>query len=262
MTIPQGHEHRAFPGADSPRDGPNGIVFFNDHTDMFECIILAGGLGTRLRSVVADLPKCMAPVAGRPFLDILIDRLHAKGVKHIILSLGYLHDVIEAHIRDRYPHADITCHVEREPLGTGGAIRASLELAHGEDVFVFNGDTWFDVDLGQLQSFHDRHACDCTVALKAMRDFSRYGRVEIGAEQDIVRFMEKEPCAEGLINGGVYLIRRSAFLQEAFPEKFSFEADYLARYLERHAIKGMLQEGYFIDIGVPEDYALAQVYFV
>ena len=224
------------------------------HPMEFDIIILAGGLGTRLRSVVADLPKCMAPVNGRPFLQILIERLRKQGNGRIILSTGYLSEVIEAWVRERYPDPQISIIREESPLGTGGAIRAAITLSDAENVLICNGDTLFDIDVAALFSFHSSMNADCTVALKPMRNFERYGRVELGEDGWVKAFQEKEPCEEGLINGGVYVIRREAMLLMDLPEKFSFEEGFLTK----HRIAGMVQDAYFIDIGIPEDFARVQ----
>lgn len=223
-----------------------------------EAIILAGGLGTRLRSELPDLPKCMAPIDGRPFIDILIDRLHQQGIRHIVFSLGYRSDAVIEHLNSAYPEADFSFVVEEDPLGTGGAVLAALEAARVDRVFALNGDTHFDVDLTRLAEYHASTHADCTVALKPMRDFSRYGRVETDADGRILAFREKEPCAEGMINGGVYVLEKNALQKAGLPERFSFEEGYLAAFLHRHRIMGMPQEGYFIDIGIPEDYRRAQ----
>jgi D-glycero-alpha-D-manno-heptose 1-phosphate guanylyltransferase len=220
----------------------------------FDVIILAGGLGTRLRSVVADLPKCMAPVNGRPFLDILIERLRRQGAGRIILSTGYLSEVVEDWVRTHHPGEDILFSREETPLGTGGAILKALAFSEREDVLVCNGDTLFDVDVASLYTFHRSQGGECTIALKPMRDFERYGTVELGEDGWIRAFREKEPCQEGLINGGVYVINKASLLSESFPEKFSFEDGYLAK----RRIAGMVQDAYFIDIGVPEDFERAQ----
>lgn len=223
-----------------------------------EAIILAGGLGTRLRIVLPDLPKCMAPVNGIPFLDIMIAYLQRQGVVHFIFSLGYMKEAIIPHIRNHHPDIKAAFAVEDEPLGTGGAIFTSLLKAQQQEVFILNGDTFFNVDLQSLEDFHRHHEADCSLALKPMKDFNRYGTVELNPDQTISRFHEKGPCASGLINGGVYLVKRDSLLRQTFPMKFSFEHDYLAKYLHRHKIAGQIQDAYFIDIGIPEDYARAQ----
>lgn len=223
-----------------------------------EAIILAGGMGTRLRTVLPDLPKCMAPVNGIPFLDILIAYLKRQGVVHFIFSLGYLKEAIIPHIRNHHPDIKASFAEEDQPLGTGGGIFTALIKAEKKHVFVLNGDTFFNVDLSSLEGFHQQHKAHCSLALKPMKDFDRYGTVELNEDGTIAAFREKAPCTSGLINGGVYLLNRVAFLKESFPIKFSFEHDYLAKYLNRHKISGQVQDAYFIDIGIPEDYARAQ----
>ena len=221
-----------------------------------ECIVLAGGMGTRLRSVVADRPKCLAPVAGRPFLDYLADDLKEAGFDHIILSLGYRHESVEAWAAARPDRDSFTCVVETEALGTGGGVRLALSQAREEDVFVMNGDTFFGVDFAAMQRFHRSSGATATLALKKMQDFDRYGEVVCDPDGRIAAFREKQPCREGLINGGVYLLQRHA-LQD-MPEKFSLEKDFFTPLAAQGALAGFRSEGYFIDIGIPADYARAQ----
>ena len=221
-----------------------------------ECVVLAGGKGTRLRSVVSDLPKCMAPVAGRPFLAWLLDDLREAGFDHIILSLGYKHEAVEAWVATRPDRDSITCVVEEEPLGTGGGVRLALRQAREDAVFILNGDTFFGVDYPAMQAFHRQSGVQATLALKPLRDFDRYGEVTLDGEGRITAFREKRPCAEGLINGGVYLLQRGALAE--MPERFSLEKDYFEPKAESAGLAGFRSEGYFIDIGIPTDYARAQ----
>ena len=221
-----------------------------------ECVVLAGGKGTRLRSVVSDLPKCMAPVAGRPFLAWLLDDLREAGFDHIILSLGYKHEAVEAWVATRPDRDSITCVVEEEPLGTGGGVRLALRQAREDAVFILNGDTFFGVDYPAMQAFHRQSGAQATLALKPLRDFDRYGEVTLDGEGRITAFREKRPCAEGLINGGVYLLQRGALAE--MPERFSLEKDYFEPKAESAGLAGFRSEGYFIDIGIPADYARAQ----
>ena len=221
-----------------------------------ECVVLAGGKGTRLRSVVADLPKCMAPVAGRPFLAWLLDDLWEAGFDHVILSLGYKHEAIEAWVATRHDRDSITCVVEKEPLGTGGGVRLALQQATEDEVFILNGDTFFGVDFAAMQVFHRQTGAVATLALKPLRDFDRYGEVTLDDQGRITAFREKRPCAEGLINGGVYLLQREALA--ALPAKFSLEKDFFEPRAETGCLAGFRSEGYFIDIGIPADYARAQ----
>lgn len=221
-----------------------------------ECVVLAGGMGTRLRSVVAELPKCLAPVAGRPFLAWLLDDLRGAGFDHIILSLGYRHEAVEDWVATLPGRDSITFVVEKEPLGTGGGVRLALEQAREERVFVLNGDTYFGVDFRAMQSSHQQSGAKATLALKPMRDFDRYGEVLCEEDGSVTAFREKQPCAAGLINGGIYLLRRDAL--RAMPERFSLEKDYFEPLAAAGALAGFRSDGYFIDIGIPEDYARAQ----
>ena len=218
-----------------------------------ECIVLAGGLGTRLRSAIPDLPKCMAPVAGKPFLQHVIHYLLDQGVDSFIFSLGYMHEIIEDWILKNYPLLNYQLSIEEEPLGTGGAIMLACKKANTEQVLVLNGDTMFRINTNKLMFFHQQHWADCTLALKPMHQFDRYGVVEINEEGDIQSFKEKKFYTEGLINGGVYALNVPRFLTFGLPEKFSFEKDYLEKYYSTQKFMGQVQDEYFIDIGIPDD---------
>lgn len=222
---------------------------------MTECIILAGGFGTRLQSVVNDRPKCLAPIGDNPFLEYLLSYLVQQGVQHVVLSLGYKHELVEEWLLSYQAPLHITMVVEKEPLGTGGGIRLALQQTFGASVFVVNGDTFFPVQLEKLLHIHQKGRFKATLALKPLRDFDRYGSVEL-EDQRITAFREKQFCADGLINGGVYLLQRDVL--DHLPEKFSFEQDFLEREVDRSTIGGYVEDAYFIDIGVPEDYKRAQ----
>lgn len=228
-----------------------------------EVIILAGGLGTRLRSVVSEVPKCMAPVAGKPFLWYLLKYLtRFDQVDRVILSVGYLREVIFKwidEVKDEFPF-EFDYAIEEEPLGTGGGIKLALFKANDERVFVLNGDTLFDVDLMQLYDAHVIGKKSITLALKPMRKFKRYGTVNMEPiTGTILSFNEKQYCEEGLINGGVYVISKNASIFEGLEKKFSFETAVLEPQCARRQLLGVVQDGYFIDIGVPEDYQRAQI---
>ncbi len=224
-----------------------------------EAIILAGGLGTRLRSVVADLPKCMATVAGKPFLYYVIEHLQKQGVEKFVFSVGYKYEFIEEYLQKEFSGLQYQLSVEEEPLGTGGAIKLSCSKASEKDVLVLNGDTLFAVDVHRLSFFHHKVNADCTLSLKPMQDFDRYGVVEISHEHSVISFKEKQYYPTGLINGGVYALNSESFGKEDLPDKFSFEKDYLEIYFTQRKIFGIAQDEYFIDIGIPEDYERAQV---
>jgi D-glycero-alpha-D-manno-heptose 1-phosphate guanylyltransferase len=225
-----------------------------------ECIILAGGLGTRLRTAVPDLPKCMAPVAGKPFLHYVVKHFQTEGVEKFIFSLGYMHEIILDFLYKNYPSSQIDYVIEEEPLGTGGAIRLACEKATGQHVLVTNGDTLFRIDAGSLAEFHLQQKADCTLCLKPMKNFDRYGLVEID-NNTIVSFREKQYYDEGLINGGIYALEINHFIKKDWPLKFSFEKDYLEKFCSEGKVYGQVQDEYFIDIGIPEDYEKAQVDF-
>lgn len=226
-----------------------------------EALILAGGLGTRLRSVVDDVPKCMAPVAGKPFLHYVIAHLKNQGIQHFIFSLGYLHEQIENYLQQT--DLDYSISLENEPLGTGGAIKLGCEKARGKSLLICNGDTLYQIDVAELSAFHFGKNSECTLALKPMKNFDRYGVVAINSEGRITSFKEKMAYESGLINGGVYALQLAPFLNEDFPEKFSFEKDYLEKKMTNPDTRffGLEQESYFIDIGIPEDFAKANIDF-
>lgn len=223
-----------------------------------EIIILAGGLGTRLRSAVPDLPKCMAPVNNRPFISYLIDYFIQQGVTHFIFSLGYMHEAITALLKENYPSLKYSIVIEEEPLGTGGAIAFALQQAKTNDVLVTNGDTLFLADVKALTDFHLNKKAECSLTLKPMQHFNRYGVVETDDNGCVRSFKEKKQYAEGLINGGLYMLNKAAFSKRNFPSKFLLEKDYLESFTAEAHFYAKPDDGYFIDIGIPEDYHKAQ----
>jgi len=230
-----------------------------------EVVILAGGLGTRLRSVVSEVPKCMAPVSGKPFLWHLFQYLSRYDVSRVVLSVGYLREVIFRWVEEisgdfRFK---IDYAVEETPLGTGGGIRLALSKCADNDVAVLNGDTFFDVDLSALLAGHRESGSAVTMALKSMTDFDRYGAVEVdGVSGRVDAFREKSYRTEGLINGGVYCVNRRLLQLSSYPVKFSFEKDVLEPESRHGRVSGVRCNGYFIDIGIPEDYKQAGLDFL
>ncbi len=216
-----------------------------------EAVVLAGGLGTRLRSVVKDLPKCMAPIDGEPFLSYVLEWLGRYDISRVILSVGYLKDDIVNWVSSRSFPYEVDYAVEEEPLGTGGAIRLALSMCRGRKVVVVNGDTFFPADLNAMP-----FDGPLTVALKPMKDFDRYGAVDLGADGTITAFHEKAHVDEGLINGGVYAV--NGLDLSSFPEKFSFEKEVLEPMCAGGEVRGWISDRFFLDIGIPDDYALAQ----
>jgi D-glycero-alpha-D-manno-heptose 1-phosphate guanylyltransferase len=224
-----------------------------------EAIVLAGGLGTRLRSVVPDLPKCMAPINGTPFLSYLIDHLILQGITHFVFSLGYKSNEFIHFLEAKLPNNNFGIVVEEEPLGTGGAIKLAISKTTNKDIIALNGDSLFKANLNELMQFHLEKKSSCTLALKPMQQFERYGSVEINDHATITSFKEKQLIESGLINGGVYAINVLSFLAKSLPNKFSMEKDYLEKFAAEGKFFGHVQEAYFIDIGIPEDFNRAQI---
>jgi D-glycero-alpha-D-manno-heptose 1-phosphate guanylyltransferase len=217
-------------------------------------IILAGGLGTRLRSVVADLPKCMAPVNGIPFIAFVIAYLKKEGIETFIFSLGYKSEAIISYVDADYPYLSKKYVIETKQLGTGGAIKEACKSVSEKNVIVVNGDTLFTINISRLSAFHETHTADCTIALKDMSDFDRYGAVELNNDNSIKAFKEKQFCTKGSINGGVYALAISDILTDKYPETFSFEKEWLEKNTGVKKLFGLKNDDYFIDIGIPEDY--------
>lgn len=222
-------------------------------------VVLAGGFGTRLRSVVSDVPKPMARVAGRPFLELLLAHLARNGFCRIVLSVGYLAETIRDHFGDSWRGLEIDYAVESEPLGTGGAIRAALARCDGDHAYVFNGDTYLALDCAGTDALWARTRTPIIVG-RRVDDTARYGRLEVDADGRILRFLEKAASGgPGLINAGAYVLPRA--IVEAFPpaERFSFETDFLREAVDRRVFLTYETDAEFIDIGTPDDYARAQI---
>lgn len=225
-------------------------------------IILAGGLGTRLKEAVPDLPKPMAPIAGKPFLHYLFCYLEKQKITRAVLSVGYKSDAIKEYFGKNYLGIDVAYADEFEPLGTGGGIREAFRYLEGL-AFVLNGDTFFDVDLWDLRDFYFKKNADMALSLKQLTNFDRYGTVQVNDDERVLQFDEKKFCEQGLINGGAYLFDSRIFerierkTETELPYKFSFEKNILESQVDRMNFFGKKYEGYFIDIGIPEDYERA-----
>lgn len=223
-----------------------------------EAIILAGGLGTRLRSEVQDMPKPMAPIQDKPFLEYLVDRLIGSGVNRIIFSVGYKSDYIQNHFADSYKGKEIIYAVEKERLGTGGAIKHAMQFTKNEHVMVLNGDSIFYGDIRGQFEFHITSEADVTFALKPMKNIERYGTVELTSEGQITQFYEKQPLDEGLINVGVYIFNVKSLTDQDLPSKFSIEHEFFEKKVDELKFMGYTSHGYFLDIGIPSDFKKAQ----
>ena len=226
---------------------------------MNEAIVLAGGRGTRLQSVVSDVPKPMAPINGRPFLCYIFDMLLSHGYNHVVLSTGYMHEVIEQYFGDRYRDLAISYARELSPLGTGGGLLNAIQHCHTDAVTVLNGDTLFHVDFEALHRFHQMHNTPLSIVLRHVDDTSRYGSVLTDADGRITSFVEKaDSQGAGYINGGIYLLSPTLFDGRTVGDVFSFERDIMQSQYAQTPFYAMASDGYFIDIGIPEDYARAQ----
>ncbi|HAN0618297.1 TPA: nucleotidyltransferase family protein [Campylobacter coli] len=215
-----------------------------------QAIVLAGGLGTRLRSVVQDLPKPMAPINGKPFLAFVLEYLKKQGTTEIILSVSYKYELIQEYFKDEFHGMKIHYNIEKELLGTGGAIKDALKFIQNQ-AYVLNGDTIFDIDLKKL-ALNDSKIC---IALKQMQNFDRYGTVNVDNQGIVTSFEEKVFKKRGLINGGIYLLKKDIFDNFDLEKKFSFEK-FLQENFELLKIQTQIFNDYFIDIGVPQDYKL------
>lgn len=224
-----------------------------------EAIILAGGFGTRLQKVVNDLPKSMAMVNDKPFLEYLLNFLTGQGIDKVILSVGYKREMIQDYFKNRYKTLSIAYAIEDEPLGTGGGIVNALEQVEDEFVFAMNGDSMFRIDLQAMKHLHEKTRADLTMALRYLEDTSRFGTVRIDNEKRVTGFLEKDPDSEaGYINGGIYLINKKFMMSPAFGRKFSIEKDCFEKRYSDSGIYGYPAKGFFLDIGIPEDYMTAQ----
>lgn len=224
-----------------------------------EAIILAGGFGTRLKEVVNEIPKVMAPINGKPFLEYILDYLDNNIFNHVVLSVGYKHEVIIEHFGNKYKSIDISYAIEDEPLGTGGGIKKAFEFIKGHRVVVMNGDTMFRINMSKVFEFHFSKRCGFSLVLREVEDVSRYGAVETNINQKIIGFKEKgEQSGKGNINGGIYIIDKKFFHNNKFANKFSLEKDCFERMYKTHPFYGIVCKQYFLDIGIPEDYKKAQ----
>jgi D-glycero-alpha-D-manno-heptose 1-phosphate guanylyltransferase len=222
-----------------------------------EAIVLAGGFGTRLSSVLADVPKPMAPIAGRPFLEILLDSLARKGFYRVILSLGFMARTISDHFKTQFAGMEIACVVENTPLGTGGAIRLALESCTHDHVFVFNGDSYLDLDVQSLEHQWLTRRRPIVVC-RHVSNTARYGKIVV-ASQSIISFVEKGTIGPGLINAGCYVMASDALINFPPDLPFSIETGYFVPEVARIGVDVFETTGLFIDIGTPEDYARAQI---
>lgn len=225
-----------------------------------EAIVLVGGLGTRLRTVVSDIPKPLAPVSGRPFLAWLLDRLAEEGMRHVVLAAGYLAERVVDGIGREWRAMDVGYSIETEPLGTGGAVRQACGMLRGSAAHVLNGDTFLRYDMHGLEQVTNRSGVDLGMALARVDDVARYGAV-IREGDRVEGFREKGESGPGYINAGSYYLTSAAIRMLPAEPAFSFETRVLAPLTAAGRVCGFDATSGFIDIGVPEDYRRAQSLF-
>jgi len=224
-----------------------------------EAIILAGGFGTRLQTVVSEVPKSMALINNRPFLEYLFDYLITQGVTRAVLSVGYKHEIIKDHFKDSYRSLPIEYAVEEEPLGTGGGIRLAFWRIRDKRAVILSGDSIFRTDIRALEKAHLLKKADVTLALRKLDNTGRYGRVTLNRQRRITGFEEKnEGGGQGLINAGVYLMEKLFLMEPQFRGRFSIEKDCFENFYDTSRMFGFPATGYFLDIGIPLDYHKAQ----
>lgn len=224
-----------------------------------DALILAGGKGTRLRSVVSDRPKVMADVNGRPYLTYLFDQLIQAGIQRVILGTGYMADYIENEFGDQYNNLSIAYSVETEPLGTGGAIRHALTHVQSDNLLVMNGDSYCDVS---LKHFIKAHHSLASIVLVHRPNTARYGQVTFDHDANVTQFIEKNGQARpGWINAGIYLMHRDLIENLPADTAISIEKEVFPDWVEQGILKGYFTQGKFIDIGLPESYAEASEFF-
>jgi D-glycero-alpha-D-manno-heptose 1-phosphate guanylyltransferase len=224
--------------------------------------ILAGGLGTRLRSRIADRPKVLAPVHGRPYLSYLLEQLAAAGVRRVVLLTGYLADQIRSVFGDTYAGLHLTYSQEPSPLGTAGALRAARPHLSSPSVLLLNGDSYCAASLPDFWAFHQRQCADLSLVLTRVEDCSRYGRVHVADDGRILHFEEKNQAGDaGWVNAGIYLLQRSLIEDIPADGPASLERDLFPVWAAGKRCCGFPSWAQFLDIGTPESYARAAVFF-
>lgn len=228
---------------------------------MLSVIILAGGKGTRLKSIIDNIPKPMALVNNKPFIYYLLKQINTLNISKTIVSLGYKSEIIVEYLNNFFQNANIQVTTEEYPLLTGGAIRLALSFANTNDVLIINGDSFFDIDILDFYNFHNQNNSQITIALKEMQNFDRYGEIQVDHSNRILKFEEKKYCNKGYINAGYILLKRHLLNDFELNTPFSFESDFLEKNIGKLDLFGFIQDKYFVDIGIPEDYHDANNYF-
>jgi NDP-sugar pyrophosphorylase family protein len=228
--------------------------------DEIEALVLAGGAGTRLRRLVPDLPKPLAPVSGRPFVAHLLDRLRAAGIARTVLCTGYRGDKVREALGASWDGMALDYSHEPEPLGTGGALRLAVGKCPASLLLVTNGDSWCDADLAAFLDAHIRAGMRAGLLLAEVPDASRYGRVEVAPSGRVTGFVEKGTAGPGCINAGVYLVERGLLAEIPAGRPVSLEREVIPGWIAA-GLYGHRTGGRFIDIGTEDAYRQAESFF-
>lgn len=218
-----------------------------------EIIILSGGLGTRLRERVNDVPKVMADVNGKPFLKIILDDINNSNVNRVILATGYKKEYIKKYFNNKYGNINLVYSEENEPLGTGGAIKQALQYSYEDDIIIINGDVYQKINYQEIYNKHKKNNADVTLALKEMKNFDRFGSVIVDDDK-ITNFEEKKFVEKGLMSVGCYVFNKKKCMKYFESNKFSIENDFFTKYINDLKFSYYLYHDVFVDIGIPCDY--------
>jgi NDP-sugar pyrophosphorylase family protein len=224
-------------------------------------VILAGGLGTRLRSVVSDRPKVLVEIGGRTFLSYILDQLLATGMEDVVLCTGYLGEQVKAAFGERYGELCLNYSQEPSPRGTAGALRLALPRCKSDVLLVMNGDSYCDTNLESYWRWYEKRCAKASLCLVRVPDTGRYGRVTVGADDEVTAFDEKgKEQGPGWINAGIYLLSREAVLEIPEDRAVSLEREIFPSWIG-HGLHAFRNEAHFLDIGTPDDFAKAEAFF-
>ena len=224
-----------------------------------DVMILCGGMGVRLRSVVSDRPKSMAEINGKPFLHYLLKQISNNGFKRVILCVGYKADLIENYFKDKYLKLEIVYSKETEPLGTGGAVKLALPYAQSEYMMIMNGDSYINANLGRFVENSMSSKREASILITEVKNVARFGRIIFDDGHRILSFEEKgQYNGEGYINSGIYLLKQNILREIPSNIKYSLEMELFPQLVKKRELSASLLNGKFIDIGTPESYKKAE----